>query len=178
MPRGRRHDVSPGREEVAPQVERQGEGMDADRGREPHTSRGASGVDRVFAGGNEVDHTQIVPRAEEPAVGLGELTGLLKHLVRSQGQLESGVLAGPVEPGDVIVRPERPVAERAGHLGHGRPDDDAQIVDIQLGLRRGDELTVQIDDRLGHGVVTPWVVLDPSKAHTTKSTKDTKGETT
>ena len=57
----------------------------------------------------------------------------------------------------MVLGPEALVAESAGHLREGRPHDDAEIVDAELGLGSRHDAAVQIDGGFSHApTLAPW----------------------
>ena len=99
-----------------------------------------------------MDDAQVLLPADQPGVGLDQAPRAFDQAVVVQVQLETRVLARPQEPPHVLVQAEGLVPEGPGHFSHRGPQDDPQVVDVQMGLGRGDESIVQIDDRFIHGV--------------------------
>ena len=142
----RRYAVDAAGKQRRPQVKRQREGVLHVGGPRLAGEPGGAGVDRVLAGGDVVDQPQL------GAAGRGAVVGdqAARHLHRFlgiDGRVDVGVLAGAVQPLHVVLQPIRLAAEGAQEVGDRRAEDDAEIVNRQLALRRRNEFSVQVGER-------------------------------
>ena len=119
-------------------------------------SRGAGGarVDRVLAGRHVIDQAQFPARCER-SIRSDELPGDRQTFLDRDGRLDPGVLAGAVEPPDVILHPVGFLAEGPHEIRHGGAEDDPQVIHRQHALRRRNILAFQVSQGFVHPVLLP-----------------------
>ena len=85
----------------------------------------------------------VVVRPEQVAVALEHLLGQLAHLLRAEARIDAQIFERAVEPVDMLLHLEQPVAEGAGHVEAAVAVDPARVAERDAHLALGHEFAVE-----------------------------------